>query len=162
MPRVPQNYVPSYLSSKSKKKASGELKRSRSSYKKGKYYTRKKIAGFKTRKSRWASRASKIYKLKGKTINMNELSKKTKCSRTALEKIVKKGQGAYYSSGSRPNQTAHSWGKARLYSAISGGPAAKVDRHILLEGCKANSKALHLSKKAMVPNKKTIKIGGRK
>ena len=162
MPRVPQNYVPTYLSSKSKRKASGELKRSRRSYKKGKYYTRKKISGYKTRKSRWANRTSRIYNLKSKTISMNELSKKTKCSRTALEKIVKKGQGAYYSSGSRPNQTAHSWGKARLYSAISGGPAAKVDRHILVEGCKSTSKALRLSKKAMVPNKKTIKIGGRK
>ena len=34
-----------------------------------------------------------------------ELSKKTGCSIKTLKKIVKKGMGAYYSSGSRPNQT---------------------------------------------------------
>ena len=40
---------------------------------------------------------------------------------------MKKGQGAYYSSGSRPNQSAHSWGYARLASAITGGKSAAVD-----------------------------------
>ena len=44
--------------------------------------------------------------------------------------VVKKGKGAYYSSGSRPNQTASSWGKARMYSYIMGGPTRKVDKHI--------------------------------
>jgi len=68
--------------------------------------------------------------------------------------------GAYYSSGSRPNQTAQSWGKARLYSAISGGPASKSDGHILREGCDKTSKALKLSKTSKIPNKKKIKIGG--
>ena len=33
---------------------------------------------------------------------------KTKCSLKGLKQIVKKGQGAYYSSGSRPSQTGHS------------------------------------------------------
>jgi len=42
-----------------------------------------------------------------------------------LQKIVNKGMGAYYSSGSRPNQTPASWGIARLASAITGGPAGK-------------------------------------
>ena len=65
-----------------------------------------------------------------------------------LKKIVKKGQGAYYSSGSRPNQTAQSWGLARLASAITAGKAAAVDYNILEKGCKHNSKALTLAKKA--------------
>ena len=163
MARIPQNYVPQHLSSKSKKKAAGELKKSQREYNKGNYHTRKKIKGFKNRKTSWSSKVIEIYDLdKNKPININVLGKKTKCKRAALEKIIKKGQGAYYSSGSRPNQTAHSWGNARLYSAISGGPAAKVDRHILLEGCKPSSKALKLSKNARIPNKKTIKIGGGK
>ena len=38
--------------------------------------------------------------------------------------------GAYYSSGSRPNQTAESWGLARMYSYILGGPTRKIDHHI--------------------------------
>ena len=44
--------------------------------------------------------------------------------------VVKKGKGAYYSSGSRPNQTAESWGKARMYSYIMGGKTRKYDQHI--------------------------------
>ena len=81
--------------------------------------------------------------------------------------MVQKGQGAYYSSGSRPNQTGHSWGYARMASAITGGKASAVDFHILKEECKKDSKALRLAKKAMIKyNKDTrrvkkIKIGGR-
>ena len=47
------------------------------------------------------------------------------------EKILEKGRGAYFSSGSRPNQTPESWARARLASALTGGPAAKYDRKIL-------------------------------
>ena len=43
MARVPQRYVPKTLPKKSRKKQIKELKRSRKSYKKGKYYTRKKV-----------------------------------------------------------------------------------------------------------------------
>ena len=35
--------------------------------------------------------------------------------------------GAYYSAGSRPNQTAGSWSRARLASVIMNGKARKVD-----------------------------------
>jgi hypothetical protein len=62
-----------------------------------------------------------------------ELAAKTGCSVSALKAIVRKGEGAYYSSGSRPNQTPQSWGIARLASAITGGKASKVDFHILKE-----------------------------
>tara|TARA_B100000530_G_scaffold277553_1_gene190657 strand:+ start:548 stop:1144 length:597 start_codon:yes stop_codon:yes gene_type:complete len=163
MTSIPENYVPKNLSKKSKSLAMNELKKSRSSYKKGKYHTRKKIPGFKNRKTSWSSKVIEIYDLdKEKPINIDVLVKKTKCTKKALNKIVKKGMGAYYSSGSRPNQTAQSWGKARLYSAISGGPASKSDGHILREGCSKTSKALKLSKTSKIPNKKKIKIGGGK
>ena len=78
----------------------------------------------------------------------NELSKETGCSKLALAKIINKGEGAYYSSGSRPNQTAQSWGLARLASSITSGKAAAVDFNILEKGCKPNSKALTMAKKA--------------
>lgn len=78
------------------------------------------------------------------------MAKKTGCSKKALLKIIKKGQGAYYSSGSRPNQSAHSWGIARLASAITSGKAAAIDYKILEEGCNQNSKALKLAKKAKI------------
>ena len=161
MSSIPQNYVPKYLSKKSKTITINELKRSRKSYKKGKYHTRKKIPGYKNRKTSWSSKVIEIYDLdKNKPINIDVLVNKTKCTKKALNKIINKGMGAYYSSGSRPNQTAQSWGKARLYSAISGGPASKSDGHILREGCSASSKALKLSKTSKIPNKKKIKIGG--
>ena len=70
----------------------------------------------------------------------DELAKKTGCSKTALAKIINKGAGAYYSSGSRPNQTAQSWGIARLASALTSGKAGAVDYDILNNGCKTGSK----------------------
>ena len=110
-----------------------------------KYFTRKKVNSFKSKKSKHILKAEKIYNIKSLKLN-SELSKKTKCSLASLRQIIKKGQGAYYSSGSRPNQTAHSWAYARLASAISGGNASKVDYHILKKGCKSSSKALRLAK----------------
>lgn len=45
----------------------------------------------------------------------------------ALKQIVKKSVGANYSSGSRPNQTAKSWGSARLTRSITGGKASAYE-----------------------------------
>ena len=50
-----------------------------------------------------------------------------------LERIVKKGMGACYSIGSRPNQTPLSRGNARLGNSITGNKASVVDNHILRE-----------------------------
>ena len=46
------------------------------------------------------------------------------------ELILEKGRGAYYSGGSRPNQTPSSWAYGRLASVIMNGPARKVDKKI--------------------------------
>lgn len=49
-------------------------------------------------------------------------------------KIVKKGEGAYYTNPSsvRPNvASARQWAVARLYSAVMGGKAAKIDKDLL-------------------------------
>ena len=51
----------------------------------------------------------------------------------AQERILKKGKGAYYSSGSRPGQSSSSWAYGRLASVIMGGKAKKYDQHILDE-----------------------------
>ena len=74
------------------------------------------------------------------------LAKKTGCSLNALKEIERKGRGAMYSSGSRPNQTASSWSIARIASAITGGKSAAVDYDILEKGCTHKSKALSLAK----------------
>ena len=48
----------------------------------------------------------------------------------AIDEVFKKGEGAYYSAGSRPNQTPQSWAYARVYSYILGGNARKTDSAI--------------------------------
>lgn len=145
--KVLLRYLPKRLTQKDKKKVSKMLLKSRRLYKKGIYYTRKQVKSFKSKPSQHLAHARKIYKVE-KIGATDELAKKTGCSRAALAKIINKGEGAYFSSGSRPNQTGQSWGVARLASAITSGKAAAVDYNILEEGCKPNSKALKLAKKA--------------
>ncbi len=91
-------------------------------------------------------RAKQIYKVDAIKPSTS-LAKKTGCSINSLREIERKGEGAYYSSGSRPNQTASSWGRARLASSITGGKSSAVDLHILEKGCKKNSRALKLARK---------------
>ena len=91
--------------------------------------------------------ANELNKIQQITPN-NELAKKTGCSLSTLNQIVRKGEGAYFSSGSRPNQTAQSWGLARLASAITAGKAAAVDYSILDKGCDHKKKAFLLAKKS--------------
>ena len=148
---VPVKYLPKRLSKKDKAKQKKQLQKSRAAYKKGIYINRKPLKSFKNKKSQHLINAEKLYKVNKVVIN-NNLAKKTGCSIKALNKIVKKGLGAYYSSGSRPNQSAHSWGIARLASSISGGKAAAIDYNILVEGCNNNSKALKLAKKSRIKN----------
>ena len=145
--KVNVRYLPNNLSRKDKKKQSSLLKKSRRLYKKGIYFNRKPMSSFHSKKSQHIVNAEKIYNV-GKIGATTELAKATGCSKQALAKIINKGEGAYYSSGSRPNQSAQSWGIARLASSITSGKAAAVDYNILEEGCKSNSKALTLAKKA--------------
>jgi hypothetical protein len=142
-----KRYVPSQLSSKDKTKQIRELMKSRKLYKKGIFYSRPKISSFKNRKSNHVQVAKQLYHMDSMN-DLKQLSTSTGCSVKVLKKIINKGMGAYYSSGSRPSQTAHSWGIARLASSISSGKSAAVDYKILENGCKKNSKALYLAKKA--------------
>lgn len=146
MKAYPKRYIPKQLSRKDTKSQYKQLQKSRRLYKKKKYYTRKKMSSFKNKKSSHVSRAKDMYKIDSIKPSAS-LSKKTKCSINSLREIERKGEGAYYSSGSRPNQTAKSWGRARLASSITGGKSSAVDLHILEKGCKKNSRALKLAKK---------------
>jgi len=140
-------YLPRKLSRKDKKKQVNMLLKSRRSYKKGQYYTRKKVSSYHSKTSKHILNARRIYRVE-KIGATDELAKKTGCSKAALAKIIKKGQGAYFSSGSRPNQTGQSWGIARLASSITAGKAAAVDYSILEKGCKPGSRALRMAKQA--------------
>jgi hypothetical protein len=140
-------YLPKRLTAKDKIKQSQMLKKSRRLYKQGKYYSRKPVKSFKSKTSSHILKARKMYNVE--TIGAtDELAKKSGCSKEALAKIINKGAGAYYSSGSRPNQTAQSWGVARLASALTSGKAGAVDYNILNEGCKPGSKGYNAAQLA--------------
>ena len=145
--KVPIRYIPNKLTNKDKQKQKKLLVKSRKLYKQSTYFTRPKLASFKSKPSKHIIAARKIYGITN-VIPNKELSQKTGCSVKALKQIVKKGQGAYYSSGSRPNQTAQSWGYARLASAITAGKSAAIDFTILENGCNHDKKAYKLASKA--------------
>jgi hypothetical protein len=143
---VPIRYLPKMLSKKDRKIQTQNLIKSRKLYKKKQYFKRPSISSFKSRRSRHLANARELYNIEN-VLPTQELADKTKCSLSSLKKIVNKGEGAYYSSGSRPNQTPESWGIARLASALTGGNAAIVDYHILHDGCESDSMALKLATK---------------
>ena len=145
--KFPIRYLPKKLTKDDKKKQFKMLMKSKKLYKKHKYYTRKNVLSYKNKKSKHISNAKKIYNIQNITPN-KELAKKTGCKITALKKIVKKGEGAYYSSGSRPNQTPQSWGLARLASSLTSGKAAAVDYDIIKKGCNHKKKAFILANKS--------------
>ena len=123
---IPKKYT-ARLNRKDKKKQLRSLKKSQRSYKKGKYVSRPKLKSFKEKKSTWTQ---KFHKLHPEAKTLKQISDVTGIPKPALSAVKRKGMGAYYSSGSRPNQTAESWGLARMYSYILGGPTRKIDHHI--------------------------------
>ena len=73
-------------------------------------------------------------------------------SKSTLDKVYKRGMGAYYSSGSR-NVPAHAWAMGRVKSVVSGkGGARKADKDLLGKGkkkvAKTNKKTRSSTKKA--------------
>ena len=159
--KVPIRYLPPTLSKKDKYDQFKMLLKSRRLYKKGKYYTRKHVSSYPHKTSNHIQNARRIYNIDSITPNP-KLAKATGCTVSALQKIVKKGEGAYFSSGSRPNQTAQSWGLARLASAVTGGKSASVDYAILEKGCDHKKRAFIMAnqsrKKHGYGNRKTRKI----
>ncbi len=82
---------------------------------------------FKSKRSGWVVKFEKKYKTK---ITDKDYIHKNILRKAGQEQVIKKGKGAYYSSGSRPNQTPFSWGYGRLASVILNGPARKIDKNI--------------------------------
>jgi hypothetical protein len=145
--KLPIKYVPLTLSQKDKQKQIRMLKKTRKLYKTHKFYTRKQLSSYTHKPSKHVENARKIYNIDKITPN-RKLAVATGCSLSALKKIVRKGEGAYYSSGSRPNQTPQSWGLARLASSITAGKSAAVDFDILEKGCDHKKTAYLLAKKS--------------
>lgn len=132
--KYPKNYTAG-LSKKDKDKQKKMLDKSTKDYKKGKYTERKKLESFKEKKSPFVKQVKD--KL-GVPMNFEKVADKlTKTKKRekellkGFEEIYEKGKGAYYSAGSRPNQTPESWGKARLASVLVGGKARTIDKKIV-------------------------------
>ena len=81
-------------------------------------------------KSKRSSYCKKFEDKYDTTIADTDFIDKNLLKKKGQDKIIDKGMAAYYSSGSRPNQTPESWSKARLCSVLVGGPARKIDKKI--------------------------------
>ena len=115
---IPKKYIPKSLSKEDKEKQVKSIKEKKD---------RPKLKSAKTKRSSFVVAFEKKYKTKitdKAFINKNILKNK------GIEEILKKGRGAYYSQGSRPNTTPTSWALSRLASVIMGGKARQVDKNI--------------------------------
>jgi|TARA_R100000388_G_C7131206_1_gene105538 hypothetical protein len=76
------------------------------------------------------------------------ISGASRYSKATLDKVYKRGLGAYYSSGSRPKVSAHQWAMGRVKSFVSGkGGARKADSDLLRGGSKKKKKTATKKKK---------------
>ena len=150
MPRisVPIRYVPRTLKRNDQKTQIKMIMKSRKAYQKGKYVTRKTVPSFKNRPSSHVTHARRLYGVESILPSSHVLSKNSGCSIDAMKQIVRKGEGAYFSSGSRPNQTAKSWGIARLAASLTGSKSAAIDYYILESGCDPKKPAIRLAKQS--------------
>ena len=114
---LPLKYVPKTLSPSDKKKQEKSIREGKD---------RPKV-NYKSKRSTWAVKFEKKYGVK---ISDTDFIDKNIISKKGQDEIVSKGMKAYYTSGSRPNQTPFSWGLARLASVIMGGNARVVDMKI--------------------------------
>lgn len=126
--KIPKRYVPEELTKE-------DLKKQLKSIEEGK--DRPKLKSFKSKKSTYTMKA-KEYFGEGNTSKEKMAEKLSGGSKTrekeifkGLDEIFKKGEGAYYSSGSRPNQTPQSWAFARVFSVLFGGNARQIDKDIV-------------------------------
>ena len=134
--KISRRYVPSELSQRDSSSQLANIRRSRKAYRNHVYVNRPRLKSFHSKPSSHVARFKARYGVDSMEPSP-ALARATGCTVAAMKKIIKKGEGAYYSSGSRPNQTPQSWAYARLASALTGGPAAKVDAVILRNGCRS-------------------------
>lgn len=63
---------------------------------------------------------------------INKYSQSSGIAKSTLEKVYKRGLGAYYSSGSRAGVSAHQWAAGRVRSFATGkGGARKADSDLI-------------------------------
>ena len=116
---IPKKYIPDTLKGKDR---TAQIK----SIFEGKLRPETKV---KSRKSKYTTKFDKKYGealdlMKGKRSKKN-IAKITGIPFKAIDEVYKTGEGAFFSSGSRPNQSPQSWGRGRLYGYIMGNPKVR-------------------------------------
>ena len=127
---VPTDYLKGSKNPSAREK---EILRTRSKYLKGKMTSKDYEAVEKARTK------DKVKMKKGGSVPacVKKYAKSSGKSTSTLMKVYKRGQGAYFSSGSRPGQSSHSWGCGRVRSfATRKGGARKADKDLLRGGKK--------------------------
>ena len=88
----------------------------------------------------WKDKYNKKYGFqKGTSHSLSAISKTTGYKLSGLQTIFRKGKGAYFTNPQsvRPvvkrSGGANRWAYARIYSAVMGGKAAKVDKSHLIK-----------------------------
>lgn len=138
---IPKKYIPDSLSDKDKAKQKAQIIESKKDYPKNKYKVREKLDSFKTSTSKHIIDFRKRYPNIESMKDSKKIRDEFGISQKAIDKIISKGKGAYFSSGSRPNQNPDSWAYARLASTLLGRNACKVDKHVF-KGTKVNCQQL--------------------
>lgn len=117
---LPKKYVPKSLTPEDRKKQIKSIKEGKE---------RPKVESFKSKRSSNVAAFEKKYKTK---ISDFDFISKNIIKKKGIDEIIAKGKAAYFSSGSRPNQTPTSWALARLAAVIMkpSGAARKVDMAI--------------------------------
>ena len=113
-----EKYVPDSLTKEDKAKQIKSIKEGTD---------RPKVDSYKSRRSKHVIAFQKKY---GTTITDDKFISKNIISKEGIKQILAKGMAAYYSSGSRPNQTKESWSRSRLASVIMNGKSREIDKDI--------------------------------
>ena len=113
-----KKYIPDSLSPSDKLKQINSIK---------KKIDRPKLKSSKPRRSTHVVKFEKKYNFP--ITDVDKISKRI-IKKKGIDKILHKGRGAYYSSGSRPNVNKEQWAYARLASVILNGKARQVDKDI--------------------------------
>lgn len=107
---LPKKYVPKSLSKEDKKKQIESIKKG----------TKRPKVDFDSKRSTNVKKFEEKY---GYKINNFKRISKEIISQKGIDEIMNKGRAAYFTGGSRPNQTPESWALGRLASVIMGGKA---------------------------------------
>lgn len=126
--RIPEKYLRG-VSPADRRRQLTAIRRARSGYPRGAYVGRPRLASYRHRQSPHVRNFRRRYGVSLR--DAAAVAAATGLTPRAQTRILRKGKGAYYSSGSRPGQTPSSWAYARLASVALGRKACAVDANLL-------------------------------